>query len=155
MVGTRYQSNVGGRWWAWPTQPGWRISSAYGYRNSPTTGTYSLHQAIDIYVGYGTPIFAANNGTVSTITYSPARKYGGNGYGNYIVINHNNGYYTLYAHMSGVARGIKVGSTVGRGQIIGYIGQTGDATGPHVHYETWMGAPWGNSSYHFNPMRLY
>lgn len=155
LVGTRYQSNIGSlRWWAWPTNSGYSISSRYGYRTTRFSG-YGFHQAVDIFISYGTPIYAANNGTVVTSSYSPARTAGGNGYGNYLVINHNNGYYTLYAHMSATARGIKVGSTVGRGQIIGYIGQTGDATGPHLHFETWVGAPWSSGAYHFNPLNLY
>lgn len=155
LVGTRYQSNIGSlKWWAWPTMPGYSISSRYQWRSTRFSG-YSFHQAIDIFISYGTPVYAANNGTVVSVSYSPARASGGNGYGNYIIINHNNGYYTLYAHMSSIARGIKAGSTVGRGQVIGYIGQTGDATGPHLHYETWVGAPWGSSSYHFNPLTLY
>lgn len=156
LVGTKYQSSIGSlKWWAWPTLPGYSISSGYGYRTGPTTGKYSFHQAIDIFIGYGTPIYAANNGVVVNKSFSAARKNGGNGYGNYITINHNNGYYTQYAHMSNFARGIKIGSIVGRGQLIGYIGQTGDATGPHLHFETWVGIPWGSSSHHFNPLTLY
>lgn len=155
LVGTRYQSNIGSlKWWAWPTMPGYSISSRYEWRSTRFSG-YSFHQGVDIFISYGTPIYAANNGTVVSVSYSPARASGGNGYGNYIIVNHNNGYYTLYAHMSSTARGIKAGSTVGRGQVIGYIGQTGDATGPHLHFETWVGVPWGSSSYHFNPLKLY
>ena len=144
MVGTNRVSTVGSlNWWKWPTQPGYSISSGYGYRYHPTQGKSSFHQALDIYVGYGTAIYAANNGVVTTAAYSPARVSGGNGYGYYIVINHNNGYYTLYAHLSGFVKGLKVGSTVSRGQLIGYMGKSGDATGPHLHFELWRGyAPW-------------
>ena len=66
----------------------------------------------------------------------------GSSYGYYITINHNNGYYTTYAHLSGFARGLKIGSTVERGQLIGYMGMTGSATGPHLHYELWTLPPW-------------
>lgn len=155
LIGTKYQSSIGSlRWWAWPTISGYSISSPYGWRSSRFSG-YGFHQAVDIFISYGTPVYAANNGTVTKRSYSPARVAGGNGYGNYIIINHNNGYSTLYAHMSATARGIKEGSIVGRGQIIGYIGQTGDATGPHLHFEAWVGTPWGSGSYHFNPLNLY
>ena len=58
-----------------------------------------------------------------------------NSYGNHIIINHNNGYYTLYAHMSSFRSGLTVGSTVKRGDVIGYVGCTGSCSGPHVHYE--------------------
>lgn len=154
LVGTKYQSNIAGRWWAWPTQPGWAISSNYGGRSHPITGAYSFHQAIDIYLGSWTQIYAANNGTIVKMAYSPKSRDGGNGYGNYMIVNHNNGIYTLYAHMNGFARGLKEGSTVGRGQLIGYMGTTGDATGPHLHFEAWHGMPW-NGGTHFNPRSLY
>lgn len=150
LVGTRYQSNIGGRWWAWPTQSAYYISSGYGGRTHPKTGVYDFHQAIDIYVGMWTQIYAANNGTVIKIGYD-------NSYGNHMIINHNNGYYTLYAHMASIARGIKVGSTVGRGQLIGYMGMTGVATGPHLHFEVWICPPWSVPSEYgtINPLRLY
>ena len=70
-------------------------------------------------------------------------------YGNYVVINHNNGYLTLYAHMSRIA--VKVGDVVERGQVIGYVGMTGSATGPHVHYEVWDGCEYCD----VNPSVLY
>ena len=69
-------------------------------------------------------------------------------FGNYIVIDHNNGYYTLYGHMTRFAPGLSVGSTVERGQLIGYVGSTGWSTGPHIHFEVWHGckfcriSPW-------------
>ena len=70
-------------------------------------------------------------------------------YGNHVVINHNNGYMTLYGHMSRLA--VKKGQKVERGQVIGYVGSTGDSTGPHVHYEVWKGREWN----HINPSVLY
>ena len=82
--------------------------------------------------GYGSQIYAANNGTVITAGWHYS-------YGNYVVINHNNGYYTLYAHMAWL--NTKEGATVGRGQVIGYMGSTGDSTGVHLHLEVWVGGP--------------
>ena len=81
-------------------------------------------------LGYGKPIYAANNGTIWATKYQP-------GYGYHVIINHNNGYYTLYAHMKAFAPNITSGKTVSRGQVIGYIGSTGMSTGPHVHFEIW------------------
>ena len=128
-IGTKIIPNVGSIGsWGWPTNPGYTFSSYFGYRPS-VFGEGDFHSGLDIAgTGIGSPVYAANNGTViiKTTTYS---------YGNYIMIDHNNGYFTLYAHMNGFAPDISVGSTVSRGQIIGYVGQTGWATGPHLHYE--------------------
>ena len=127
--------------WGWPTGSGWILTDDYVWRINPVTGGRELHSGIDISgLGYYAPIYATNNGTIITKTY----RYD---YGNYIVINHNNGYYTLYAHMAGFASP-KVGDTVARGELIGYMGMTGYATGVHVHYEVWKGcqycriSPW-------------
>ena len=119
--------------WFWPTKSGYTLSSSYGYRVNPFTGGREFHTGLDIAgTGYGSPIYASNNGTVIVSEYHYS-------YGNYIVINHNNGYYTLYAHMS--KRNKKVGDIVERGEPIGLVGQTGSATGPHVHFEVWKGGP--------------
>lgn len=119
--------------WGWMSESGWSISDDYGWRIHPITGIRHLHAAIDIAgTGYGSKIFAVNNGTIETREYHYS-------YGYYIVINHNNGYYTVYAHMSRFADGLQVGSTVERGQIIGYVGSTGYSTGPHIHFEVWVG----------------
>lgn len=127
--------------WGWPTGSGWILTDDYVWRINPVTGARELHSGIDISgLGYYAPIYATNNGTIITKTY----RYD---YGNYIVINHNNGYYTLYAHMAAFATP-KVGDTVARGELIGYMGMTGYATGVHVHYEVWKGcqycriSPW-------------
>ena len=154
VVGTRKVSNIGSlQWWKWPTASGYFISTGWGGRNHPIYGYYQFHQGLDITgPGYGSPIYAANNGTIIKAEYSAKANQGGNGYGYYIIINHNNGYYTTYAHLSSFARGIKVGSTVERGQVIGYMGMTGDATGPHLHYELWTQSPWSNNlSGNINP----
>jgi len=128
-IGTKYIPNVGSTAsWGWPTDPGYTFSSYYGYRLA-VFGEGNFHSGVDIAgTGYGSKVYAANNGVIETMTYTYS-------YGNYIIINHNNGYYTVYAHMSGFAPGISVGSTVSRGQTIGYVGSSGWATGPHLHYE--------------------
>ncbi len=128
-IGTKYIPNVGSTAsWGWPTDSGYTFSSYYGYRLA-VFGEGNFHSGIDIAgTGYGSNVYAANNGVIETMKYTYS-------YGNYIIINHNNGYYTVYAHMSGFAPGLSVGSTVSRGQVVGYIGSSGWATGPHLHYE--------------------
>ena len=127
--------------WGWPTDSGWTMSSGYGYRSM--WGYRELHTGLDISgTGYGSRIYATNNGKVIIAEYHYS-------YGNYVVIDHNNGYMTVYAHMSKIAA--RVGQTVARGQIIGYVGCTGSCTGPHVHYEVWKGAKYN----HVNPSVLY
>lgn len=144
LKGSKYVSGVGSLTnWGWPTDSGWRLSSGYVYRNSPVGRGRELHTGLDISgTGYGSKVYATNNGVVMIAE----RHYS---YGNYVVINHNNGYMTLYAHMSKIA--VKKGQTVARGQVVGYVGCTGDCTGPHVHYEVWKGSKWN----HINPAVLY
>ena len=143
LVGTKYISGVGGNYWTWPTSS-YSISSPFGWRS------YEYHTGLDIYNYYGAPIYAANNGVVTNAGW-----YGT--YGIFVGINHNNGYGTGYGHMSSLAPGIHVGSVVERGQIIGYIGLTGQTTGPHVHFELYYGAthPGYNYSKFLNPYYLY
>ena len=119
--------------WLWPTKSGYTLSSYYGWRSNPFTGGREFHTGLDIAgTGYGSPIKASNNGTVIV----SERHWS---YGEYIVINHNNGFYTLYAHMS--KRLKKVGDIVSRGEQIGLVGKTGQASGPHLHFEVWHGGP--------------
>ena len=148
VYGDKEVPNVGTGNWAWPTNQGYTISSPYGWRVDPIDGSRSLHTGLDIAgTGYGSPIYAADNGVVIKSEYNGA------GYGNYIVINHNNGYYTSYGHMC--ERVAMEGQTVAKGQIIGYVGATGRATGPHLHFEAWYGgAPFQGGS-RFNPFNLY
>ena len=128
-------------YWLWPTRTPYYISSPYGYR----WGT--LHDGTDIAgAGYGSPIYASNNGIVVASTY----KYDN---GEYIIINHNNGYYTLYAHLS--ERYVSVGQEVTIGQTIGAMGQSGYATGPHLHFGLWKGYPYSRGSSSMNAMRLF
>lgn len=144
-IGTKYVPNVGSTGsWGWPTNSGYTISSYYGYRSFG--GYREFHNALDIAgTGYGSPIYAANNGVIETKTYHYS-------YGNYIMINHNNGYYSVYAHMSSFAKNVSVGSTVSRGQIIGYVGSTGRASGPHLHFEIRTCPGW---NCYTNPMSYY
>ena len=148
-IGTKYIPNVGSlASWGWPTTSNYSISSYYGYR-SAIYGLYNStnwHSGIDIAgTGYGSPIYAANNGVIINLG-------DGGTYGNYIQIDHNNGYYTLYAHMSGFAN-VSLGETVTRGQIIGFVGMTGAATGPHLHYEIRVNCPYYSCT--VNPLNYY
>ena len=124
---------IGSSTWLWPTDSGWTISSGYEYRINPVTGRRELHGALDIAgTGYGSNVYASNAGVIESKTYTSSA-------GNYIVINHNNGYYTQYNHLSRFAN-VSVGDYVEAGQIIGYVGMTGQATGPHLHFAVWYGA---------------
>ena len=146
-LGSKYIPTVGStKDWRWPTDSGWRITSSYGWRIDPYTGSRSFHNAIDIAgTGYGSNIYAVTNGVVYQSAYTSV-----NGY--YIIINHNNGYYTYYGHMIRKSP-LTVGSTVAKGDVIGYVGSTGAATGPHVHFAVWVGIPW--RGYHINPLSMY
>ena len=104
---------------------GW-ISSVYGHRNDPFTGAWVMHWGLDISTNTGNPIMATADGIV--IKVETDRYLGKN-----VTVSHGNGYTTVYGHMSNFA--VKVGQKVKRRDIIGYIGQTGKAAGPHVHYE--------------------
>ena len=110
----------------WPL-PGYSPGSAYGWRIHPIWGDMRFHAGEDIGAPSGTPILAADSGVATVIPNN------GNGYGNYIMINHGGGRVTLYAHMSAFA--VSNGATVTQGQTIGYVGSTGNSTGPHLHFE--------------------
>lgn len=110
----------------WPL-PGYSPGSAYGWRMHPIFNEMRFHAGEDIGAPSGTPILAADSGVASVYPDN------GNGYGNYIMINHGGGRVTLYAHMSAFA--ISGGATVTQGQVIGYVGSTGNSTGPHLHFE--------------------
>ena len=105
-----------------------RMASGYGRRIHPIYKVRKMHWGMDFSAKTGTPIFATGDGIISN-----DRKVGGSGYGKYIVINHGYGYQTLYAHMSKVA--VKKGQKVKRGDVIGYVGNTGRSVAPHLHYE--------------------
>ena len=127
--------------WGWPATCS-SVSSGFGYR----WGT--LHDAIDIAgCGYGSNIFAAQDGTVVQSGY----KYDN---GEFVTINHHNGYYTMYAHMVSGSRRVRVGDYVVKGQVIGSMGRTGAATGVHVHFAIWRGYPYRGGS-PLNPLAFY
>lgn len=107
---------------------GARISSLFGYRRHPIYKTQKFHSGVDYAAPKGTAIYASGNGVVETAQYV-------NGYGNYVKIRHNSEYETAYGHMQGYAKGIRKGVRVRKGQVIGYVGSTGQSTGPHLHFE--------------------
>jgi len=107
---------------------GARLTSRYGSRKHPVLGYTRMHKGVDFGANTGTPIMAAGDGIVEK-----ASRWGS--YGNYLSIRHNGTYKTAYAHLSAYARGIKAGTRVKQGQIVGYVGATGRVTGAHLHYE--------------------
>lgn len=107
---------------------GARISSGFGMRVHPVLGFTKMHKGVDFAAPVGTPIYASGNGIVEKA--GPFSSYG-----NYVRIRHGNGMKTAYAHMSRFAQGLRAGSRVTQGQIIGYVGRTGRVTGAHLHYE--------------------
>ncbi len=104
-----------------------RISSNYGMRLHPISGKYRFHSGVDYAAPTGTEILAASS---STVTFKGWKR----GYGHTIILQHDEQYSSLYAHLSSFAD-IKVGQSIKQGTVIGYIGQSGSATGPHLHYE--------------------
>ena len=127
--------------WAWPTVSPYYISSPFGYRWG------RVHQGIDIAgSGSGSPIFAVGSGTVvSSIGHWSV--------GNNVVINHGNGYYTVYAHLN--SKLVGVGATVQKGQQIGTMGSTGRSTGTHLHFGLWIGGEPYHGGTTVDPMRLF
>jgi murein DD-endopeptidase MepM/ murein hydrolase activator NlpD len=107
---------------------GARLSSSFGMRKHPIDGYNKMHRGTDFAAPMGTPIMASGSGIITR-----ARWCGGGG--NCVKIRHNSTYQTIYAHMKNFARGIKEGTRIKQGQIIGYVGSTGKSTGPHLHYE--------------------
>ena len=119
-----------------------RISSEYGWRKNPVTGVNKLHAGTDFAAPGGTPIYAAASGYVQVAGWSTG------GYGNYVIIYHGkmsdgNTYSTLYAHMRSVAT--SAGKYVKQGELIGYVGTTGNSTGNHLHLEVWKGGSKANA----------
>ena len=116
--------------WYWPLPGRYKLSSLFGGRRDPFTGRPSNHTGVDIPANSGTEIHAAQGGVV---TLAQTNRYATT-YGYYCIINHGNGKSTLYAHMKSAPL-VKVGQTVTKGQVIGYVGSTGRSTGPHLHFE--------------------
>jgi murein DD-endopeptidase MepM/ murein hydrolase activator NlpD len=119
-----------------------RISSGFSMgRRHPILNKIRAHKGVDYAAPRGTPIKAAGDGRVML-----AGRHGG--YGNAVIIQHGNSYKTLYGHMQGFAKGVRTGTSVKQGQIIGYIGTTGLSTGPHLHYEFQV------NGRHVNPLSI-
>lgn len=147
-------------YWTWPTEANYVITSYYGYRWG------SRHNAIDISgPGYGSNIYAANNGVVTVVKDGCVRgNYSCNGRGgNYVVINHSsNNYYTIYMHLKDIK--VRVGEVVSRGEVIGTMGNTGNVYprptssnpygGTHLHFGLYIGEPY-KGGYAVNPLSLY
>jgi murein DD-endopeptidase MepM/ murein hydrolase activator NlpD len=104
------------------------MRSGFGSRRHPILGYVKMHTGVDWATAYGTPIFASGNGVVEVAGWE-------GGYGKYVKLKHNNGYETAYGHMSAFAKGMEPGKRVRQGQVIGFVGSTGQSTGAHVHYE--------------------
>ncbi|MFM2259521.1 MAG: hypothetical protein RLZZ424_1507 [Bacteroidota bacterium] len=104
-----------------------RVASGFGYRIDPLYKDSRLHAGLDFSAPTGTPIYATADGEVQIAGFNT------DGYGNKVVINHGYGFQTLYAHMVRVIA--RVGQSIKRGEVIGYVGSTGKSTGPHLHYE--------------------
>ena len=124
--------------WAWPVVGGNNYISQYFHYG---------HYAIDIAAQYGTPIVSALAGTVIFAGWS------NNGGGYEVWVSNGGGIYTAHNHMSAV--NVTVGQSVGRGQFVGRVGMSGWATGPHDHFEVWIGYPWLSSSVRVNPLHYY
>ncbi len=125
----------------WPVPTNYtKLTSECGWRTSPITGKTEFHNGADIPVPYGTDIYAANDGTVVTATEHWS-------YGNYVMIDHGGGVYTLYAHNSKLC--VKVGDKVKRGQVIAKAGSTGQSTGSHCHFSIREKGEWINHKKYF------
>lgn len=105
-----------------------RVTSGFGMRTHPLLGYSKMHQGVDFGAPTGTPIFAAGSGVVHEVGFK-------GGYGRYILIRHNNGMETAYAHMSRFSNRLYKGAKVNQGEVIAYVGSSGRSTGPHLHFE--------------------
>lgn len=111
-----------------PVKGGGRLSSRFGVRVHPIFKTRRVHTGVDLAAPTGTPIYASGDGLIEKAGWV-------SGYGKKVEIEHVNGFETGYGHMSRIADGIKAGTRVRQGQLIGYVGSTGNSTGPHLHFE--------------------
>ena len=124
-----------------PFEGTYQITQAYGEKV-----TSDFHTGIDYATPFGTPILASNDGVVAFADWDKT------GYGNTVIIKHSDDKATLYAHLSGISDGVKVGCKVVQSQVIGKSGSTGNSTGPHLHFEARTQAL--NYRTHFNPEQL-
>jgi murein DD-endopeptidase MepM/ murein hydrolase activator NlpD len=104
----------------------YRLTSSYGMRQNPVTGNMRVHQGIDLAAPAGTEVYAAGDGVVTEIGNDPV-------YGNYIIIKHNNNWASLYGHLQRIGTALR--TNVRSGTLIGWVGSTGQSTGPHLHFE--------------------
>lgn len=111
--------------WVTPVS-GWKLTSPFGMRTHPILKTTRMHNGIDMSCAQGTPIYATRAGKVTTTSYQAG------GAGNYVSINHLDGFSSIYMHMTNYV--VSEGQTVSQGQLIGYVGSTGLSTGPHLHF---------------------
>ena len=111
--------------WVTPVS-GWKLTSPFGMRVHPVLGTQRMHSGIDMACAQGTPIYATRAGKVTRASYQAG------GAGNYVSINHLDGFASIYMHMTHYV--VSAGQTVSQGQLIGYVGSTGLSTGPHLHF---------------------
>ena len=109
------------------------MASGFGMRIDPIYKTNKFHHGMDFAAPIGTPIYATGDGTIEKIKKSRSKK----DYGNYILINHGYDYQSFYAHLDKVI--VSKGRKVKRGDLIGYVGNTGISSGPHLHFEIWKG----------------
>ena len=123
-TGTTVKPSGGGGSWLVPCSYT-SITSPFGYRESPTAGASTYHQGVDLDTGTGWPVVAARAGTAYTAY--------GNAAGNYVTIDHHDGFRSIYMHLNGFAPGIN-GKNVSAGELIGYTGSTGVSTGDHLHF---------------------
>ena len=122
-----------------------RVASGYGMRIHPIYKTEKMYTGMDFTSPVGTEIHATGNGVVNKVEYD------GRGYGNNVIISHGFGYQTLYGHMSKIL--VRPGQKVSRGDLIGYVGNTGTSTGPHLHYEVLKGGkPVNPVNYYYNDL---
>jgi len=130
-------SGVSSKGFIWPVPASSRITSTFGNRNQPTEGASTFHKGLDIGASTGTKIIAAASGTVVTSAYSVSA-------GNYIMLSHGDGVYTVYMHCSKLL--VSVGQTVSRGDNIALVGSTGVSTGPHLHFGVNIGGEYVDPS---------
>ncbi|MEY8338167.1 peptidoglycan DD-metalloendopeptidase family protein [Lachnospiraceae bacterium 62-35] len=142
-AGKKYNTvSIGNIRFIWPCPASRRITSSFGDRESPTAGASSNHQGVDIGAAVGTDIVAAAGGEVIISTYSYSA-------GNYIMINHGGGVYTVYMHCSQLL--VSVGARVEQGQVIAKVGSTGYSTGPHLHFGVRTGGKYVNPLNYVSP----
>lgn len=143
-----------GKDWGWPTNRPYVITSGFEYRWG------SFHNAIDISgTGFGSPIYAAKAGTVIEVNSTCPNNgyYGsrcGQSYGNYVIVQHSNNFYTMYGHLTQDVK-VNIGDNVSRGQVIGLMGNSGSSTGTHLHFGVSVGRPHYPGSRWLSPWSLY